>query len=136
MSEPLVSVEVDNNNEKGLNHIVLHPSFEINGYIYLHYAVPGRKFNRVSRFTVNGDRVIPGSELIIIELDEMSGDIHNGGAMLFGFDGYLYLSTGDGANDQGAEDISWSNGKVLRMDDEGKPVPDNPWYDQSFNSFN
>ncbi len=129
LDEPLLSLEVDDTNERGLGHIVLHPDFENNGYFYVFYTVPVLRLNRVSRFTANGDKAIPGSELIIINMDETGSDIHNGGAMLFGLDGYLYISTGEGAQSWKSEDLGSTNGKVLRVDESGIPVPDNPWYD-------
>jgi len=129
LDEPLLSLEVDDSNERGLGHIVLHPDFEINGYFYIFYAVPGLRHNRISRFTANGDKVIPGSEMILIDLDELGSDIHNGGAMIFGFDGYLYVGTGDGAQNWRGEDLGSTNGKILRLDEFGQPVPDNPWFD-------
>ena len=128
LTEPLVSFEVDQNNEKGLNHIAFHPDFESNGWIYVHFAVAGRRHNRVSRFTVHGDRVVPGSEKVIIDMDDMGSEIHNGGAMVFGFDGYLYISTGDGGQSWRGEEIHSTNAKILRVDEEGLAVADNPWY--------
>lgn len=128
LEDPFLEIEVDDANERGLGHMVLHPDFETNGYLYVFYAVPGLKHNRISRFTAIGDKVIPGSEKIIMELDVMSADIHNGGDMVFGFDGYLYVATGDGGQNWKGEDLGSTNGKVLRMDDEGNAVPDNPWY--------
>lgn len=128
LDEPLLSIEVDDSNERGLGHIVLHPQFEQNGFFYLFYAVPGMKHNRVSRFTANGNKAIPGSEQIILELDELGADIHNGGAMIFGQDGYLYIATGDGAQNWRGEDLGNTNGKILRVTDLGEAVQDNPWY--------
>ncbi len=128
VDEPLLTIEVDDTNERGLGHIVLHPDFESNGFFYLYYTVPVIKKNRVSRFTAIGDNAIPGSELILLDLDETGSDIHNGGAMVFGLDGLLYISTGEGAQGWKSEDLGSTNGKVLRVDDMGVPSPDNPWY--------
>jgi glucose/arabinose dehydrogenase len=81
--------------------------------------VPGLRHNRVSRFTANGDHTIPGSEVVILELDEVGGGVHNGGDMVFGFDGYLYIGTGDGGQNWRGEDLGSTNGKVLRIDATG-----------------
>lgn len=128
LEEPMFSIDVDDSNERGLGHMVLHPDFDSNGYFYLYYTVEGRHYNRISRFTANGDKVIPGSELVLLELDPANADVHNGGAMLFGKDGYLYVSTGDGAQHWKAEDPGSTHGKILRITDNGSPVADNPWY--------
>ncbi len=127
LEDPFLMLEVDDSNERGLGHMVLHPNFDQNNYYYVFYSVPGDRHNRISRFTANGDHTIPGSELVLLDLDVLATDIHNGGDMLFGFDGYLYVSTGEGGENWKSKDLSSTNGKVLRIDDEGKPVPDNPW---------
>lgn len=125
---PLLTLEVDDSNERGLGHMVLHPDFDHNGYYYVYYTVPGLHFNRISRFTANGDHTIPGSEVIILELDLLGGEVHNGGDMVFGSDGYLYVATGDGGQNWRGEDLGATGGKILRIDEAGQPVSDNPWY--------
>lgn len=132
LSEPLLRIEVDNANERGLGKMVLHPDFETNGYYYVYYTIPGIRTNRVSRFTANGNLTIPGSEKVIIEMDEMGADVHNGGAMVFGFDGYLYVATGDGNQSWRGEDLGSPNAKVIRIDEDGNPAPDNPWKDLNY----
>ena len=53
-------------NEEGLVGITLDPSFATNNFLYVYFTVPGSgnvpSHNRVSRFTANGDFVVPGSE--------------------------------------------------------------------------
>src|SRR3990170_7760373 len=128
LDEPLLNLEVDDSNERGLGHIALHPDFDNNGFLYVYYTVPGESYNRISRFTVVGNKALPESEKVLLNLDPMQASIHNGGAMVFGFDNYLYVSTGDGGGSWLAEDIKSTAAKVLRMDDKGQPVNDNPWY--------
>jgi glucose/arabinose dehydrogenase len=125
----LLTLEVDDSNERGLGHMVLHPDFQQNGYYYVFYSVPGLGHNRISRFTSNGNTTIPGSELEIMNLDPLGAEVHNGGDMIFGFDGYLYVGTGDGGQNWHGENLGTTNGKILRMDELGNPVTDNPWYD-------
>jgi len=128
----LLRITVDSANERGLGHMVLHPDFESNGYYYVYHTVPGVRHNRVSRFTANGDNTVPGSETVILDLDPTGADIHNGGAMLFGPDGYLYIATGDGAQNWRGEDLGSTNAKILRVTDTGEPIPDNPWFDLGY----
>lgn len=132
LPQPLLRIPVDSANERGLGHMVLHPEFEDNGYYYVYYTVPGVRHNRVSRFTANGDHTVPGSERVILDLDPTGADIHNGGAMLFGPDGYLYIGTGDGAQNWRGEDLGSTNAKILRVTDLGEAVPDNPWFDLGY----
>lgn len=128
LPDPLLRLEVDSANERGLGHMVLHPDFEINGFFYVYYSVPGLRHNRVSRFTAAGDKTVPGSEKVILDLDPTGADIHNGGAMVFGFDGHLYIATGDGSQNWRGEDLGSTNAKVLRVTQDGAPVADNPWF--------
>src|SRR5207247_3615865 len=84
--------------------------------------------SRVSRFRVtdtNPPRIDPKTEKVLIT---WLGGGHNGGDIHFGNDGYLYISTGDGANpnppdrlDTG-QDISDLLSSILRIDvDQGAP---------------
>lgn len=122
-----ITAQVDNFNERGLGHMVLDPDFEINNYYYVFYTVKNTNRNRISRFTANGNTTLPGSEVILLELDVMGGSIHNGGDMVFGPDGKLYVSTGDGANPATAQSKTSLLGKILRMNKDGSIPADNPF---------
>ncbi len=130
LADPFFTIAVDNFNERGLGGIVLDPDFERNHFFYLFYTVPGANFNRISRFTANGDYAIPNSELVLLELEPLSGTIHNGGAMAFGPDGKLYISVGDGANGANAQNMNSLHGKILRINTDGSIPADNPFYNQ------
>lgn len=112
---PFLTLAVDNFNERGLGHMVLDPQFETNHFYYVYYTVPGQNRNRVSRFTANGNATLPGSEVVLITLNEMPGTIHNAGAMAFGADGKLYVGVGDGGNANASQDKNSLLGKVLRL---------------------
>jgi glucose/arabinose dehydrogenase len=101
--------------ERGLLGLALHPEFKRNGRFYVYYQLPpqpggpthGTLWNnrsRISEFTVLPDvlRADMSSERIILEWDDPQFN-HNGGALAFGHDGYLYISIGDGGgtNDTG-----------------------------------
>ena len=84
---------------EGLLTVALDPAFEENGQLWVFYFVapPRPSLTRLSRFTVTGDAVDPGSELVVLEL-EQPGFNQNGAAIRFGpDDGMLYLSLGDGS---------------------------------------
>ncbi|CAN5247530.1 hypothetical protein BH09BAC3_BH09BAC3_19110 [soil metagenome] len=122
-----LDISVDNFNERGLGHMVLDPAFDSNHYYYVYYTVKDANHNRVSRFTANGNSTLPGSEVILLELDVLSGTIHNAGDMAFGLDGKLYVTTGDGSNSANAQSKSVLLGKVLRINSDGTIPSDNPF---------
>ena len=122
--------------------IEFHPKWADNGYVYLGGNGPqkgkGPKKTRILRHTMQTKppyNIIPNSEKLIFEV-ESNG--HNGGAPVFGHDGMLYITTGDGTTDSDTNVVGQNIGsllaKVLRIDvdhpDEGKAysVPkDNPF---------
>jgi glucose/arabinose dehydrogenase len=156
--------------ERGLLGFALHPDFARNGRVFVTYTAPLRATapqtwshtRRVSELTVKPGTgsakevlgsVDLASERVLIELDWPSRK-HNGGALAFGPDGYLYIGFGDSGASHGigkqvlfeafdvpAELLHWDRlaqdldslfGKVLRIDvDRGFPgyaVPaDNPF---------
>lgn len=122
--------------EQGLLGLAFHPDYAQNGFFYVNYTDQNGD-TVIARFSVSPDdanRADPGSEAILLRVDQPYGN-HNGGGMVFGPDGYLYMSLGDGgsANDpQGnAQSLNTHLGKLLRVDvDGGEPyvIPaDNPF---------
>ena len=128
--DPVISLDVDNINERGLLSIALHPDFDNQPFMYLYYSVKNEDHNRLSRVKVNGDQAIPGSEQVLIEFDKLQGGVHNGGGMIFDNDGFLYLGTGDGANPDKAQSLDNLLGKIIRIRDDGTIPDDNPYFGQ------
>lgn len=128
LTDPFLILEVDNTNERGLSGIAFDPDFSNNGYLYLYYTVKGENHNRISRFTANGNYAVPGSETVILDIDQLTWTVHNGGAMVFGPDGKLYISVGDGADGQMAQNMNSLRGKILRINSDGTIPEDNPFY--------
>jgi len=130
LSTPFLTLSVDANGERGLLGIAFDPNFASNNFLYVYYTVPVTpRHNRVSRFTANGDVVVPGSEQIILELDNLSSATnHNGGAIHFGPDGKLYVAVGENANGSNAQTLSNRLGKVLRINSDGSIPADNPFF--------
>lgn len=97
------------NDERGLLALVFHPQYASNGYFYAWYttttttAAGSGAHNRLSRFTAkmgaSPEEILSSEQPLLSQRDEAGN--HNGGELLFGPDGYLYLSLGDegGGND-------------------------------------
>ena len=130
LSTPFVSLTVDSSGERGLLGIAFDPNFATNHYLYVYYTVATSPIhNRVSRFTAAGDTAVPGSETILLELDNLSSATnHNGGAIHFGPDGKLYIGVGENANGANSQTLSNLLGKMLRINADGTIPTDNPFY--------
>jgi len=154
----------ENFEERGLLGFALHPQFARNGRVFATYSAPLRQgaperwnhTRRVSEFTAdpgNLGKIDAASERVVLEIDWPSRK-HNGGALAFGSDGFLYIGLGDGGISHGigkkvlweafdvpAQALIWDRvaqdtdslfGKILRIDiDRGFPgysIPrDNPF---------
>jgi glucose/arabinose dehydrogenase len=131
-------------NEEGLLGLAFSPHFADEGHahrgaFYVNYSVRPGPLSRLSRFRVAAGQAAadPASEEVLLEVEQPYRN-HNGGALLFGPDGMLYWSLGDGgsANDPHGhgQRLDTLLGKILRLDvgprDDGRPygVPaDNPF---------
>lgn len=113
--------------EGGLLGIALHPDFEENRYVYVYQTVDRESVeNTVRRFEVDFEQNRLTDETPII--DGIPSDrIHNGGRIAFGPDGYLYVTTGDAAEAELAQDTDSLSGKILRLEDDGSVPDDNPF---------
>lgn len=119
--------EVRENGEGGLLGLAKHPDFSNNHYIYAYYTYVssnGDRYNKVIRFKYQ-DKKISDREDILDKIP--AGTYHNGGRIKFGPDNYLYISTGDAQNSESAQNTSVLSGKILRVDDLGNIVSDNPF---------
>ncbi|KAF3692858.1 HHIP-like protein 1 Precursor [Channa argus] len=131
--------------ERGFLCIALHPRFTTVKKAYVYYSVSVKREEkiRISEFTLSThdeNQLDHSSERTILEVVEPASN-HNGGQLLFGHDGYLYIFIGDGgrAGDPfgkfgNSQNKSTLLGKALRIDvdnnDDGAPYsipPDNPF---------
>ena len=133
--------------EEGLLAIALDPDFAQNGYVYAYYSYrpsTDKRGSRIARFNTTGEgdtfAFDDDSELVILEIPQPALN-HNGGSLLFGPDGMLYLGLGDGGwggDPLGSgQDIGTLLGSVIRIDVRGASAeepyaipPDNPMVDR------
>lgn len=128
LATPFVSLTVNSSGERGLIGIAFDPNFTTNNYIYLYYTLSSAANNRISRFTANGNVVVPGSELVVLDLDPLStATNHNGGCLKFGLDGSLYIAVGENANTSWAQNLDSYHGKILRINPDGSVPTGNPF---------
>ncbi len=105
--------------EAGFLGLAFDPNFRTNRNFYVSYATKGttpRKV-RLARYRVsssNPSAVEAGSERVLLEIDHANA-YHFGGWIGFGPDGLLYMTHGDGGNENEAQSTATLFGKVLRM---------------------
>ena len=125
--EPVATIDVaESTSEGGLMGLALDPIFERNGHVYVMYTYDGESgvMNRVSRFTVEGNRT-SGEKVL---LDRIPGAVnHDGGRVAFGPDRKLYVTTGDALMEDAPQDRQSLAGKILRINPDGSIPEDNPF---------
>ena len=122
----IVTIVGSDANEQGLLSAAFHPDFVNNGFFFVYYT--NRDGNVVvARYQVseNPDIANPDSAQILITIGQPFAN-HNGGQLVFGPDGYLYIGLGDGgaADDpqNNGQDLNSLLGKILRLDvDQAEP---------------
>jgi glucose/arabinose dehydrogenase len=108
----------------GLHSIVLHPDFNTNHYLYVHYAYTNTTF-KIVRYEYDPVGNMLTSPTIILNAIP-AGASHNGSRMII-LDDKLYICLGDTySNSPTAQNASTLNGKVLRMNLDGSIPSDNP----------
>jgi len=132
-----IARKVESNGECGLLSVAFHPSFFNNGRLFVNYTTREPTLKTViSEFTAEpgATRVDPSTERVILTIDQPYAN-HNGGHILFGPDGMLYIGMGDGGSagdpQNHGQDMMSLLGKILRIDVNSKKsyaVPDdNPF---------
>jgi glucose/arabinose dehydrogenase len=85
--------------------------------------------NRIVAMSFNG-RTLGEPRVILDGIPK--AQIHDGGRMVVGPDGHLYVGTGDAGESQLAQDRESLGGKILRITLDGEPVPGNPFGNEVF----
>jgi len=117
-----ISTLVHDSGECGLLGLTFHPKFKTNGYFFVNYTTKKPVKTIIARFEVdpkNKNQALPESFLSILEIDQPYEN-HNGGQIVFGPDGFLYIGMGDGGSGGDpknfGQNLNSLLGKMLRID--------------------
>lgn len=125
------------NGEQGLLGVAFPPDFASNRTVYAYYSKnknPDVSAGNatLARFTVSADGLSAdraSGRVMLSEPDPFNN--HNGGSLLFGPDGMLYLALGDGGSggdpQNNAQNLGSVLGKILRLRPDGSIPADNPF---------
>lgn len=114
--------------ERGLLGLAFHPQYASNGYFFVYYtsvAMEGRSTGDVviARFQCclanQSNRADPATRQTILTIGHSAQPNHNGGALRFGPDGYLYAGVGDGGGGdpfEAGQNLNTLLAKILRID--------------------
>jgi aldose sugar dehydrogenase len=109
--------------ETGLLGLALHPNFANQPWVYVYLSSASSGRNEIVRFRI--DEAATTRETVFEGLPTVNG-YHNGGDLVFGPDGALYIVTGEAHQPELAQDPSGLGGKILRLLPDGSIPTDNP----------
>ncbi len=122
--------------EGGLLDVALHPRYSQpgNDWIYLSYgdkSPDGLGMTAVMRARLRDGALVDQQQIFKADLSKYrSGGMRFGSRLLFDREGHLFFSIGDRGHPGDEQDLSRPNGKVYRVDDDGRIPPDNPFVHQ------
>ena len=113
--------EAQPNGEAGLLGVAVSPNFARDRRVF--FYVTAQDDNQVLRTTLESGKL--GALRPILRGIPKAVN-HDGGRMVFGPDGMLFVSTGEAGQPDLAQDPTSLGGKILRIDQDGKSPKDNP----------
>lgn len=128
---------VDPQGQGGLLDVAAHPRFAENRWVYWVYAqrdASGANGTELARGRLDGG---PGAyrmqdvQVLFRMAPKSNGGLHYGARLVFDAAGLLYLTLGDRGEMARAQRLDDHAGKILRLTDEGKPAPGNPFAGQA-----
>ncbi len=133
-----ITSQVKSGGEMGLLGLAFHPKFQKNKKFYINYTTKKNKKlkTRISEFKISSKTklALPHSERILLEFEQPYAN-HNGGHLIFGPEGHLYIGTGDGGSRGDphghGQNLNTLLGKMLRIQVKENSTydipPDNPF---------
>lgn len=128
LTEIRTGLEVRASGQGGLLDVALHPEYETKGWVYLSHVVSTAEgyATAVSRGRVSGGN-LSGVERIFTANGGGSTTRHFGSRLVFDDEGFLYITIGDRGEMNRAQEPSDHAGSVIRLYDDGRIPPDNPF---------
>ena len=115
-----ITSRVRSGGEQGLLSMAFDPSFATNGRFYVYYTDPQFALTIERYETIPTADVASATPTPVLSIPHPTNTNHNGGLLMFGPDGMLYIGTGDGgsAGDPpgNAQNTNSLLGKLLRID--------------------
>ncbi|HUR91054.1 MAG TPA: PQQ-dependent sugar dehydrogenase [Gemmatimonadaceae bacterium] len=117
-----ITAKVMYGGEQGLLSVAFHPQYATNRHFYVYYTDQNGDIlvERYTATSASSNTADPASAQTIIGIPHPTNTNHNGGQLVFGPDGFLYIGTGDGGagNDppNNAQNRNVLLGKILRLD--------------------
>ncbi len=119
--DPFATIEVSTGNSQGVLGVAFHPADPTRAFIK--YTRPDGS-TVIDEYSINpaqpqvADASVPPKTILVVS---QPSQIHNGGWMSFGPDGYLWIAMGDGGPlgfdpDDNAQDLATLRGGLLRVD--------------------
>ena len=125
--------EVAFGGQGGLGDIALHPAFEQNQLLYLSYAEAssdntyGAVVARAKLHNTQNEYQLTELEVIWRQYPKVTGKGHFGHRLLFGPEGYLWISSGERQKFEPSQDMESNLGKMVRLHADGSQPTDNPF---------
>jgi glucose/arabinose dehydrogenase len=147
---PVLQVTTDSKNERGLLGIAISgsngnatssPVSSQPATVFLYYTEQGEEElrNRVYKHQLNGQSLV--NPVLLLDLPAGPGTNHQGGKMVVGPDGYLYVVIGELQREGQLQNIENGpppddSGVIFRINPEdGSAAPDNPFQDDAANRY-
>jgi glucose/arabinose dehydrogenase len=118
---------VDGSGERGALGLALHPDYPDRPFVYLYVTRTddGVTANQLLRFRAQGGKAV--ARRVLFRWPVSAAGNHNGGRILFGPDGNLWIVTGDNADPAHSQQVGNIRGKILRIRPDGGIPATNPF---------
>ena len=128
--------EVNHGGQGGFGDVVLHPDFRNNNLVYMSFvergngATSGAAVARAQLELAGDGGEFTDMEVIWRQVPKVTGQGHFGHRIVFGPNGYLWISSGERQKFDPAQDMNANLGKILRLNDDGSIPNDNPFFER------